>query len=332
MVTDKFGAEPTTAAGTRNAVAARSLSIVICSYTTRRWADLCRVVDSVLDQDGPTIEIIVVIDHCDDLYLLACHRYRAMKRVTVCWNTFDPGLSGARNSGVAAARGDVIAFIDDDAEAEPGWVRALMSHFTRDEVACVGGYAIPVWPEGRPVWMPEEFDWVVGCSYVGQPTEVAPVRNPLGCNMSLRRNVFGTVGEFKSELGRVGTTPVGGEETELCIRIRTHEPSKQVLFDPEIRVRHHISPDRATLRYFTHRCYHEGISKAVLTEFAEGKALSTERAYVFRVLPRAVLREVSSMSRDGFARAGVIILGLALTTSGYLRATLSRRFRARRTP
>jgi GT2 family glycosyltransferase len=305
---------------------AESLSVVICAYTTQRWADLCRAVDSVLSQDGATPELILVIDHCHELYLRACNRFRTDERVAVRRNTEEPGLSGARNTGVGAAHGDVIAFIDDDADAEPGWARALMHHYQDRRVAGVGGYAVPIWPERRPAWMPQEFDWVVGCSYTGQPTHLAPVRNPIGCNMSLRRSVLDVVGGFRSEVGRIGSTPVGGEETELCIRIGSNRSSNQILFDPEMRVRHHISPDRATLRYFLRRCHHEGLSKAIVGELANApEALSSERAYTLRVLPRAVLREVSSMSSDGLARAAVMLLGLAVTSAGYVRAKVGRR-------
>ena len=287
---------------------------------------MCSAVESVLSQDGPTPELILVIDHCDELYVNACNRFGMDERVTVRRNTEAPGLSGARNTGVRAAHGDVIAFLDDDADAEPGWTRALMHHYQDRSVAGVGGYAAPIWPGPRPAWMPEEFDWVVGCSYVGQPTRLAPVRNPIGCNMSLRRSVVDVVGGFKSEVGRIGSTPVGGEETELCIRIRANRNSDQILFDPEMRVQHHVSPDRATLRYFVRRCHHEGMSKAIVTELANGStALSSEREYVRHVLPRAVLREGSSMSSDGLARAAVMLLGLAVTTAGYARGRVSRR-------
>ena len=144
--------------------------------------------------------------------------------------------------------------------------------------------------------------------------------------MSLRRSVIDVVGGFRSEVGRVGSTPVGGEETELCIRIRSRRSSNKILFDPEMRVRHHVSPDRATLRYFVRRCHHEGLSKAIVGELANAReALSSERAYTLRVLPRAVLREVSLMSGDGFARAAVILLGLAVTSAGYVRARVVRR-------
>jgi GT2 family glycosyltransferase len=304
------------------------LSTVICAYTTRRWDALCLSVESVLAQSFTESDVIVVIDHCPELHGLVLQRFGSDERVTVLESTHERGLSGARNTGVEAAGGDVVAFVDDDAVAQTGWATALMRHYQDGRVAGVGGYAAPVWPDGdRPRWMPTEFDWVVGCSYTGQPTELAAVRNPLGCNMSLRRSVFDVVGGFNSDVGRVGTLPVGCEETELCIRIGVNEPSSKILYDPEARVEHYVSPDRVTLRYFRRRCYHEGVSKAVVSELSADapKALSSERAYVSKVLPRGIVRESRSMTGDGFARAAVMVLGLAATTAGYVSAKARRR-------
>jgi glycosyltransferase involved in cell wall biosynthesis len=316
---------PETDSGFHSSAKAESLSTVICAYTTARWGDLCQSVESVLAQDFTASNVVVVIDHCPELYQMARDRFGSDERVTVLENNKDRGLSGARNAGVDAADGDVIAFVDDDAVAEPGWARALMRHYRHERVAGVGGYASPVWPEHRPTWMPTEFDWVVGCSYTGQPTQLAAVRNPLGCNMSLRRSVLDTVGGFRSEVGRVGSHPVGGEETELCIRVGAKDPSAMILFDPEARVRHNVSTERTTLRYFRRRCFHEGMSKAVVTELVGApKALTTERAYTLSVLPRAILRESMSMRGEGFARAGVMMLGLTVTTYGYLNAKARR--------
>ena len=129
---------------------------------------------------------------------------------------------------------------------------------------------------------------------------------------------------------RVGTTPVGGEETELCIRVGAHDATHRILFDPDMAVHHRVSEDRATLRYFLRRCYHEGLSKAVVSELAAQlatghTALSSEATYVREVLPRAVARELASLRRDGLIRAGLIVAGLLVTTAGYLRATAHRR-------
>ncbi|WP_179467603.1 glycosyltransferase family 2 protein [Mycolicibacterium vinylchloridicum] len=301
------------------------MSVVICAYTTERWERLRQAVESVLTGSGEPVDLIVVIDHCDELLDSAEQLYGGDRRVRVIPNTEARGLSGARNTGVRAARGEVVAFLDDDAVAQPGWADDLRNHYADTTVAGVGGYASPVWPAARPAWMPAEFDWVVGCSYIGQPKQLAQVRNPIGCNMSLRRSAFLRAGGFRSEVGRVGATPVGCEETELFIRIRADEAANQVLFAPDIRVEHHVTQDRATLRYFVRRCYHEGLSKAVVTELAgAANGLSSERTYVSRVLPRGVARELLSMTPHGLARASAICLGLAATAAGFARATATR--------
>jgi len=303
-----------------------SLSVVICTYTTDRWEDLCRSVESVLADQGPALQIVVVVDHNDGLFRRVVGRFGDDPRVLVRHSTGPQGLSGARNTGVDAADGEVIAFLDDDAEVQPGWSLALLRHYDDPRVLGVGGSAAPIWPDERPRWMPAEFDWVVGCSYTGQPERLAFVRNPLGCNMSLRKTALTDIGGFRSELGRVGKVPVGGEETELFLRLRTLRPSGRVLLDPKAGVRHYVSADRATLRYFVSRCFHEGLSKAVVTKLASAtKPLDSERHYSTRVLPRAVLRESVSPSRGGRARAAVMVLGLGVTTAGYLRGTLTRR-------
>lgn len=322
-VADPRPAEPATGGRVERMA---TLSVVVCAYTTRRWTDICRAAESVLSQQWPVTELILVIDHCDELYDRACDRFGGDDRVLIRQNVEAPGLSGARNTGVATAHGDVIAFLDDDASADPDWASTLMQHYQDPRVAVVGGHAAAVWPGVRPAWMPSEFDWVVGCSYPGQPTRLGPVRNPIGCNMSIRRAVFDVVGGFRPEVGRIGSTPVGGEETELCLRIGSHPAANQILFDPEMRVQHYVSSDRVTLKYFTRRCYHEGLSKAVVGELTKtSEALSTERAYVREVLPRAVGRELASKRAAGLARAGVILLGLSVTSAGYLRAKVWRR-------
>ncbi|MEH3139010.1 MAG: glycosyltransferase family 2 protein [Mycobacterium kyogaense] len=305
---------------------AMSLSVVVCAYTLARWDDLCRAVESVLAEHDTVTELVVVIDHNEELFERAVERFRADSRIAVCRNTGERGLSDARNTGVAASRGDIVAFLDDDAAAQPGWSSALVAHYDDPEVVGVGGHAEPVWPSERPRWMPAEFDWVVGCSYVGQPQQVAAVRNPLGCNMSLRRSVFAEIGGFRSEVGRVGSVPVGGEETELFLRLRAQRPTGRVLLDPSAAVSHHVSADRATPRYFMRRCYHEGMSKAVVTRLAAApKSLDSEQSYATRVLPRAVVREALSPQRGGRARAGMIVAGLVVTTAGYVRGVLARR-------
>lgn len=298
--------------------AAASVSVIICAYTEERWQDICDAVDSVLRQDSPVDEVLLVIDNNDELFERASRRYPHGTGPTVLRNSHTPGLSGARNTGIHAATSEVVAFLDDDARADPDWSQRLVAHYADPDVDGVGGHATPRWPDARPAWMPAEFDWVVGCSYVGQPVVLSPVRNFLGCNMSMRREVVASLGGFDPSVGRIGKTPTGCDETELCIRIRRRRPQAQLLLDPLVRVRHTVSPDRTRFRYFARRCYHEGLSKAVVSRLVgAGDALSSERTYVAKVLPRAVGRGLLSGTPAGLGRAAAVVVGLALTCAGY---------------
>jgi len=301
----------------------RDISVVMCAYTEDRWDDLCAAVASLRQQQLPAREIIVVVDHNPALF----ERTRtSIPDVVVCENYEPRGLSGARNSGIALARGEIVAFIDEDAIAAPDWLVRLADGYRDARVVGVGGAIEPLWLSGRPDWFPQEFDWVVGCTYQGMPSAAAPVRNLIGCNMSFRREVFTAVGGFRSGIGRVGTLPVGCEETELCIRVRQHWPDRLMLYDPRVRVQHRVPTSRGRWAYFRSRCYAEGISKALVSRFVGSQdALSSERAYTMRTLPLGVARGLAAaLQRDlaGPARAAAIVAGLAFTTAGYLRGTL----------
>lgn len=296
----------------------RSISVVICSYADSRFGELLDACASVRAQLGPADELVVVIDHNDDLMA----RVRAvLPWARVAGNEGRRGLSDARNTGVRLSRGDVVAFLDDDAAARPGWLTGLRESFANDEVAVAGTAVEPRWEGGRPPsWFPPEFGWVVGCSYRGLPEVKTTVRNPIGASMAVRRSVFGQVGGFSGAIGRVGTTPVGCEETEFCIRVAARD-GNIVVFDPASAVDHYVPAVRQTMRYFVSRCYHEGRSKRIVSMLQGSRAgLASERRYVKVTLPSAVLLAVTGMRRNpaGLLRGGVVLVGLGSTIFGYV--------------
>jgi glycosyltransferase involved in cell wall biosynthesis len=298
----------------------RNYSVVICVYTEDRWEQICAAVQSLRVQSLPCAEIIVVVDYNPGLYerLVA-----AMPDMTVVQNKHEKGLSGARNTGSALAQSEIIAFLDDDATADRDWLKFLDNSYDNPAITGVGGLTVPNWETKRCWWLPEEFYWVVGCNYLGMPPSGAPVRNLLGGNMSFRREVFAVIDGFQAGIGRsTSKRPLGGEETEFCIRLTQRLPETVLVMDHRARVAHFVPDRRCRFSYLLSRCYAEGISKALVTaNVGAGAGLANERRYVTRTLPLGVLRGVADVFRgrpDGLGRAGAIIAGLAMTTAGYV--------------
>ena len=198
--------------------------------------------------------------------------------------------------------------------------------YSDPSVLGVGGDVTPIWRSDPPRWLPEELYWVIGCTYTGMPVEPAPIRNPIGANMSIRADVFAGAGGFRHELGRldVGGKAITGtaDETEFCIRALQRYPDGQWFYRPAASIRHVVTPHRATWRHFVDRCRLEGGSKAVLVGLrGQRSGLASERSYVMRILPLGVLRELRAAARSepyALKRAGVICAGFAITTWTYL--------------
>ena len=305
-----------------NPIVPSDLSVVICVYTLDRWTDILAAVSSVLTQQAGVREVILVVDHNPDLMQRVSAEFPAL---TVIANSHHRGLSGARDTGVAHSSGRVVAFLDDDARAEPNWAVELSAAYGDPKVVGAGGWIEPDWSVRRPPWWPSEFDWVVGCSYRGLPSHRSPVRNVIGANMSFRRSVLERAGGFDARMGRVGNGTTGGEETEVCIRVRERFPDTEIIFEPRARVYHRVSPQRAHWSYFVKRCWGEGQSKAQLAALASTQAaLATERDYVLRVLPAGFLR--GTFSRCPL-RGAAVAVGLLVTAVGYLCGYWSGRIR-----
>ncbi len=242
-----------------------------------RWDDIVAGMDALARQTVPPLETILVVDHNDTLLARARDEF---PDVRVLDNTRTGGASGARNTGIAQAKGSIIAFVDDDACPEPDWLEELLAAYDDPSVMAVGGVATPVWPSRRPDHLPPELDWIVGCTYLGQPTVRSDVRNLWGCNMSVRAEVFERIGGFDEEVGRIGLIPLGNEETELCIRIAQRTPGARVVHQPSAVVHHRVTEARCQWSYLVSRSHAEGISKAAMSRVVGTSSRHLRRAQV----------------------------------------------------
>ena len=310
-------------------------SVVVSTYDEKRWDDLVACLDSLDRQSLPPLEQIVVVDHNPALLEMAKREFPTAKVVA---NERPRGLAGARNTGIAAARGEIVAFIDDDARAEPHWLEELEGCISEAATVGAGGALLPLWQGPEPAWFPSEFYWVFGCSYTGLPEQLAPVRNPIGANMAVRKSALGEVGGFREgtsedaprEIRSRGVVRAGGnipDDTDLAIRIKQHRPDAIWIYQPEARVLHTVTPERTSLGYFLRRCYEEGVGKANLSRYVgSSEGLSSERRQLAVVLPRGLARGLRDLARgegSGALRAAAIVTGVLSSAVGFFVAKVS---------
>ena len=310
-------------------------SVAICAYTLDRWGELQAAVASVRRQAPAPDEVLVVIDGNDELLERVV---RAFPDVRAMANAQAPGANGARNTAAAAATGDVLVLLDDDAAAEPGWLAAHLAAYADERVIGTGGTIVPDWRGGAPDRLPPELWWLVGSSWAGTPTTAAPIRNAVAANMSVRVDVVASAGGFRNDLGRLDRpgAPVTGtaEETEFCIRAVVAHPGRHFVHVPGAVVRHAVPASRTTWRYLVDRSRLEGEAKAALVDHVgSAHALRDERRFLWAVVPRGIARELAAAvhgDRHGPERAAAIVLSVLVTGGAWLRMRAVRRLRARR--
>ncbi|MCM3786677.1 glycosyltransferase [Neobacillus mesonae] len=239
-------------------------SVAICTYN--RADDLARSIESVFKQEGinlEEIEIIVVdnksTDHTKQVVT------EAMIKPKVEVNYFyeeNQGLSYARNRAIRESRGTYIMFLDDDAFAEPSWLKNMISVFEmNEEIGCVGGKIEPYWEGGEPKWIPEEYKSLYSVlNFSDHIVEMQRPYIPFGANVAFRRMIFDVIDPFREDLGRVGNNLLSSEESELIGRIRE---KFVVMYTPFGAVEHKISKDRISKKWLYRRSYWQGMSDIV---------------------------------------------------------------------
>jgi cellulose synthase/poly-beta-1,6-N-acetylglucosamine synthase-like glycosyltransferase len=293
-----------------------TVSVIICAYTEDRWSLLGNCVASVDAQTARPIEIILCIDHNEEL-LRRSKQHFGMGRPTgaiplaVVANKYDGHLGSARNTAAEIASGEVLAFLDDDAAAAADWLERLVAPYSDPRVAAVGGAPLPVFEEQRPRWFPREFDWVFGCAYRGLPSTRARLAHLIGANMSVRRSALQEINGFHSD---------NHDDMDMCHRLAFAQYI--VLYEPSAVVSHFVPASRTTWHYFWRRCYFVNVGKVEAFANMQGAAhLGAELVFVGRIMTRGIPAGMYETLRGdlcGLVRAGAMMAGLALAGLGHL--------------
>ncbi len=301
----------------KEAVTYPPVSIIITTYLKDRWEWLTETISSAQNQIIPALEIIVVVDHNPELLDDIIREFPGVITVP---NIGDRGVSGARNSGVKASRGEIVAFLDDDATVTPEWLSTLLRHIVEPGVIGVGCYSDGLWENPCPSWFPMEFGWTIGVSYDGLPHEPTVTRNVWTCAMLVKRSAFEVVDGFREDFGKIGKKSLP-EDTDLCLRIAAAHEDGIWMWDPAKVMKHRVPASRATFRYLMSQCFLQGWGKAAMARM-DGfeESTSMERYYAFKTLPAGVGRGLKDVLRgdlSGLSRSGAIVAALGSAVAGY---------------
>ena len=281
------------------------ISFIVTTYSLARLDDMKAMLDSVNAEHHDDVETVIITEKSPELtdklqkYIVE----KGYANMRVLFNTGEQGLSPARNLGVAHARGEIIAFVDDDALLVPGWVEATLKTY-RDDSSVIGatGPVLPLWEQPSMDWFPREFYWVFSCTYLDANSPIE-VRNGYGTNISFRREAFEKAGEFRSSLGCKGRgtggwQEPGAEELDFTLRVK-QLTGKHIMFDPAIKVQHRVYKYRFTTKFIARRAYWEGYGKSIMRRwYPDTKkscgVLSVEYGLLgrilFHLLPRILVR------------------------------------------
>ncbi len=199
------------------------VSVVVAAHNAARTLEDC--LDSLRRLRYPDYEVIVVNDGSTDKTEDIMRRF-PFKNIT----TRNQGVSGARNVGLRAATGEIVAYIDSDAKADPDWLNYLAATYSEFNVAGVGG----------PNLVPPEDNWVAKCVYrsPGGPTQVMFddqfAEHIPGCNMSFRKAALEDIGGFDPIF------TAAADDVDICWRLI--KKGYQIGFSPSAVVWHHRRP------------------------------------------------------------------------------------------
>ncbi|MCP5373093.1 MAG: glycosyltransferase [Hyphomicrobiales bacterium] len=216
--------------------------------------------DSLGRQDGAVGEVLFLDQQNDPALAAHCAGLSTDALVFRAVAVPPSGLSEARNRSLEMAAHDIVLFLDSDAVAGPGWAGALAAALAAEEVGVVGGRVVPRWHR-PPLILARSPVVLEQYSLVDLGPDTRSCDKVVGANFGLHRSRLGTEARFDTALGRRPGTLLGGEETDLCRRVRAL--GLDVRYCGAAGVEHQILPERIRFAWLQRRFYYAGISRAL---------------------------------------------------------------------
>jgi glycosyltransferase involved in cell wall biosynthesis len=291
------------------------ISLILCTYN--RCQSLVKTLESIAASVLPESaewEVLVVdnnsSDQTRDVVEGFCHRYPRRFRYVF---ERQQGLSFARNTGIRESEGEVIAFTDDDVIVEPDWLWNLTSVLHTGESAGAGGRIVAMWPGPIPGWLSTDPDNLGPYGEFNLGPQAGPLRRPpYGANMAFRREVFEKHGDFRTDLGRTGSSLQGREDVEFANRLLNSD--QPLWYEPSAVVRHRVQQCRMEKKYVLNWWYWYGRSEVAELGAPPGK-------WLFKGVPLCLFRRLARWTLQSMISIGAQRRLFCQRTAWYIAGT-----------
>lgn len=262
------------------------ISVVICTHN--RSELLARTLETLAAVDVPVgvrWEVCVVDNASTDDTPAVVEAYARRYPAFPVRRVVEPcaGVAFARNAGVEAARGEVIAFVDDDVTVTPTWLGVIASAFAGDpELAILGG-CLRANPESpMPEWLTNINTAPLGLIDYGAPRRRIDFPYLATANCAFRKAAIREAGMFDVRLGRTPTKLYADEDTEMVARIL--KLGGKVEYEPSLLGFHFIPNRRLTKEYFRRWYWERGEGVGLVGSGGDGRSLLGVALYEYRAL------------------------------------------------
>lgn len=251
-----------------------TITVIVCTYN--RCQSLVKALASLAVSAVPDSiewEVLVVNNNSTDrtceLAEEFCRRYPGRFRYL-----FEPqqGLSYARNAGIREAKGDILAFTDDDVTVEPTWLQNLTACLNEGEWAGAGGRTVLSHPFSPPRWLtlsgPDNLGYVIAPLFDRGPEPCVLQEAPYGANMAFRKEMFEKYGFFRIDMGASPNRDVPSTNEDIEFGSRLMTAGERLRYEPSAILYHPIAEDRVQKPYFLARFF--DIGRAIVRESEPG--------------------------------------------------------------
>lgn len=254
------------------------ISAIICTYN--RASYLSKAISSLLFQILPKeyYEIIIIDNSSTDNTKQIVGEFQSKYSNIRYFFEGVQGLSAARNRGIKEAKSELVAFLDDDAEATCEWLEEFIKAFDMfPNAGCAGGKIELIWPSGeKPEWLNSKYESFFGKLDIGDEIKIITYpETPYGGNLCIKKEIVYLSGFFDEKLGRIKDSLLSGEEIEFIYRL---QKMKETIYIPAAKIYHHVLPYRVSKQYLLDRLYWQGVSRMRFEIITE----SVDKMYLYK--------------------------------------------------